>query len=69
MSRDRTQYRLCCKNCGQEDRLTVWMDDWNRWGIERMDQFSGRVSIIGLCSDRLTCLQCGRVGPDVYHGT
>lgn len=65
MSRDRTHYTLECQACFTLDQLTIWIDDWGRWGIEGMNKFTGRIYIVNLRSETLTCDQCGATTPKI----
>ena len=67
MGRDRWHYKLECLKCGETDQLTMWDDDWNRWGIEGMQKFSGRVYVTGPRPEVLACVGCGERGPKIEH--
>ena len=67
MGRDRRHYKLECLKCGETDQLIIWDDDWNRWGIEGMQKFSGRVYVTGPKSKVLACVSCGEHGPKIEH--
>ena len=62
MSSDWTHYKLKCAACGAGGKLSMWSDDWNRWGIE-LDGFAGTVYVTGPQKGQLKCETCG--SPDV----
>lgn len=58
MSTDWTHYSLKCSNCAAEGKLSMWSDDWHRWGCE-FEGFSGNVYVTGPKDGLLSCDKCG----------
>ena len=58
MSSEWTHYKLKCAACGVEGKLSVWSDDWNRWGIE-LEGFRGKVRLTKQQKGELKCESCG----------
>lgn len=58
MSSERTHYKLKCSACGTDGMLSMWSDDWNRWGI-KLDGLAGTVRLTGPQNGELKCENCG----------
>jgi hypothetical protein len=57
MSTEWSHYHLKCAACGAEGSLSMWSDDWNRWGVELVG-FTGKVRLTGWQKGELKCESC-----------
>ena len=62
MSKEWSRYAVACRGCGNAGELSMWMDDWNRWGSDWIG-FKGRVYLTGPEAKTIQCNECG--GADI----
>ncbi len=64
MSTDQWEYVLTCQSCGSEGSVSMWSDDWCRWGAH-VHGFKGIVNVTGPKPERLRCDKCGGENPTI----
>jgi hypothetical protein len=60
MSKEYDYYDVICLSCGNKGELSMWSDDWFRWGY-KWNGFEGTVRPTGPDEvNQIRCLKCGK---------